>query len=164
MFETRAAHLEGTSAEKRAKGDTKGADADQKTAEGLRESARDLKGKAYDPVRKNFWEEVYKDKNMRAQIEAAGLKFEEGKAPYLEVPDPKNPGQVIKMDVTLEHAERKTDVPSRAQDPDNLLFTFRHENTDLLERIREIMRWRTENPKGPQPQWKDSESKPKPKT
>ena len=64
------------------------------------------------------------------------------------------------MDVTLGHAQRKTDVPSRAQDPDNLLFSFRHENTDLLERTREIMRWRMENPDKPPPKW----GKPKPKT
>jgi hypothetical protein len=77
---------------------------------------------------------------MRAQVEAAGLTFEDGKAPYLRVPDPDHPGKFIEMQITLEHFERKTDAPLKAQDADNLLFSFRYENTVLLEHIRRIVR------------------------
>ena len=111
-----------------------------KKAQQYRDEASKLGKDAYNPVRDEFWKAVYANKDMRAQIEAAGLSFEDGKAPYLRVPDPAKPGKFLEMQVTLEHAERKTDVPSRAQDPDNLLFSFRYENTVLLEHIRRIVR------------------------
>ncbi|WP_233151816.1 DUF4781 domain-containing protein, partial [Pelomonas sp. KK5] len=111
-----------------------------KKAQQYREEASKLGKEAYDPVRGEFWKAVYANKDMRGQIEAAGLTFEEGKAPFLRVPDPAKPGKFIEMQVTLEHAERKTDVPSRAQDPDNLLFSFRYENTVILEHVRRIVR------------------------
>jgi hypothetical protein len=56
------------------------------------------------------------------------------------VPDPDHPGKFIEMQITLEHSERKTDAPRKAQDADNLLFSFRYENTVLLEHIRRIVR------------------------
>jgi hypothetical protein len=111
-----------------------------KKAQQYRDEASKLGKEAYDPVRGEFWKAVYANKDMRAEIEAAGLTFDEGKAPYLLVPDPAKPGKFIEMQVTLEHAARKSDVPSRAQDPDNLLFSFRYENTVLLEHIRRIVR------------------------
>ena len=91
-------------------------------------------------MRGEFWKEVYADEKMRKRITDAGLTFEDGKAPYLQVPDPEHPGQFIQMQVTLEHFQRKTDVPLRAQDASNLLFSFRYENTVILEHIRRIVR------------------------
>jgi hypothetical protein len=113
---------------------------DTKRAQKQRELASKLAKEAYDPVRGEFWTEVYANKKLRAQIEATGLTFEEGKAPYLKAPDPDKPGKFVEMQVTLEHFDRKTDVPLKAQDADNLLFSFRYENTVLLEHTRRIVR------------------------
>lgn len=113
---------------------------DTKRAESLRKQASKLGEKAYDPVREKFWKAVFANTEMRDQITGAGLTFKDGNAPYLQVPDPDHPGKFIEMQVTLEHAERKTDAPLRAQDADNLLFSFRYENTALLEHIRRIVR------------------------
>lgn len=113
---------------------------DLKRAEALRKKAGKLGKEAYDPVRGEFWKEVYADEKMRAQIEAAGLTFEAGKAPYLRVPDPNDPNKTLDLQITLEHFQRKSDVPLKAQDADNLLFSFRYENTVILEHIRRIVR------------------------
>lgn len=125
---------------------------DVKRAEALRKQASKLGKDAYDPVRSEFWKQVHADPALRARIEAAGLTFKDGKAPFLRAPDPARPGKFIEMQVTLEHFQRKSDVPSRAQDADNLLFSFRYENTVILEHIRRIVRMRMGvNPGQPHP-------------
>lgn len=118
-------------------------DGNKPLAEKLRKEASKLAKDAYDPVRGEFWKLVYNDNRfakLKQQILDAGLTFKDGNAPYLEVPDPDNPGKTVQMQVTLEHFDRKTDVPMRAQDASNLEFSFRYENTVLLEHIRRIVR------------------------
>jgi hypothetical protein len=118
-------------------------DGNKPLAEKLRKEASKLAKDAYDPVRSEFWKMVFSDSRfarLKQQILEAGLTFNEGNAPYLEVPDPDHPGKTVPMQVTLEHFDRKTDVPMRAQDPTNLEFSFRYENTRLLEAIRRIVK------------------------
>ena len=116
---------------------------DKVHAAALRKEASKLAKDAYDPVRGEFWNLVFSDDrfaDLKKKIVDAGLTFKDGNAPYLEVPDPDHPGKTVELQVTLEHFDRKTDVPMRAQDAGNLEFSFRYENTRILEAIRRIVR------------------------
>lgn len=102
---------------------------------------------AYNDVRKEFWNIVTSDPALVKRLKADyGLTVEPGVAPYLEFPDPMNPKSTLKLRLQLEHFDRKTDVPLRAQDPNNLLFSFGFENTQMLEAIRDIVTSRMGKP------------------
>ena len=131
------------------------------TKAGKYEEAAKLKNAVYEPVRDKFWAEIYKSKKIRdlrkagktkevgphealvEKIEAAGLKFEGG-APYLPMRD--ESGEIMidrkkrerRHTVSLEHVERKSDVPLLAQDADNLVLSFNYENSQVLEAIKSV--------------------------
>lgn len=115
-------------------------------AAAMRKQAGKLNEEASDLVGGEFWKLVYGDKRfakLKQQILDAGLTFQEGKAPYLEAPDPDNPGKTVKVQVTLKHPAGKTGVPVRAQDAESLELSFRSENAAVLEHIRRTVRNQT---------------------
>ena len=103
-------------------------------AKKLRKEAKAAGKKAYEPVQAKFWGEVYADEKLKKRFLDAGFKIEGTKAPYLELPDG------TRQSISLEHLDRKSDVPGRAQDASNLFFSFGYENSVVLEHIRRIER------------------------
>ena len=78
---------------------------------------------------RTFVQKVVKDGKSVPKGTAPSLKDAKGK----------------KQKITLEHADRKSDVPMRAVDPENLLLSRSRENSVYLEAIRRAMRWRMQS-------------------
>lgn len=99
------------------------------TDESLR-AAKDLARDTFDNWRDRFWRAVQNDDDLKAYMEHAGLTFPKEGAPYLEF---KNGAR---EKVTIEHAERLSDDPRLALVGENLMLSFKRENSGLLEQIR----------------------------